>query len=62
MAITLDKAIEILELVSDTPPSGANPDFKDANKLGIEALKRCRVIQQESVLKPFALLPGETKN
>ena len=60
--MTIDEAIKILsnaDYGSRWP--WPKPEVK-ALMLGLEALKRCRVIQQESVLQPFALLPGETKD
>lgn len=37
------------------------PDVRDATQLGIEALKRCRVLAQESTLWKLHPLPGETE-
>jgi len=60
--MTLDKAIEILDLITDTPPSGANQDFVDAVKLGIEALKRIKDRRDLRTGWEAQLLPGETKD
>lgn len=61
MPMTIDKAIEILYLITDTPPSGANPDFVDAVKLGTEALKRLGQLRSDRPSFPHTLLPGETE-
>ena len=59
--MTIDKAIEILELYVVSPFVIAKPDTKDAIKLGIEALKIIRRSRQpESPIK-LATLPGETR-
>jgi len=57
----LQKAIEIL---ADSAYSGVttfNQDFKDATKLGIEALKRHKLRRQVGYRDDKLLLPGETE-
>lgn len=59
--MTIDKAIEILELRIKSPFTRANPDTKAAIQLGIEALKRLkwyRDVRKHWYIEP---LPGETK-
>ena len=56
----IDKAIEIL---SDAAYKGSptyTPDFKDALKLGLEALKAYRKSQEARWYPPGYKLPGET--
>lgn len=60
--MTLDKAIEIQRLISITPPSGANQDFIDAIKLGIEAMKRIQECRLTDHLITEDYLPGETED
>jgi len=57
----IDEAIEILRLITNTPPSGANQDYVDAVNLGIEAL-----IFTKNFFKLFPFVfplpqPGETE-
>lgn len=59
--MTLKEAIEILGLVIDTPPSGASPDFIDAQKLGIEAQKEVKRLRSYKAFHVVKLLPGETE-
>lgn len=61
MSMNINKAIEILSTYDkevDIPPI---PDFKDALKLSIEALKRCKVLAENSPLWAAKPLPGETE-
>lgn len=58
--MTLHKAIEIL---SDSAYRGSttfNEDFKDAQKLGIEALKKWKILREGKAGTIDPLLPGET--
>ncbi len=58
--MTIDKAIEILELRVASPFVRANQDTKDAIKLGIEALKAVKKFQSMgSKINPLRLR-GET--
>jgi hypothetical protein len=59
--MTIDKAIQILRLAEVGAYSGPKSDLASAIKLGIDALKRCRVLAQESKLWALQPLPGETK-
>ncbi|MBA7592283.1 hypothetical protein ES708_34462 [subsurface metagenome] len=57
--MTLDKAIEILELSISDPDLVNAGDLFEAQKLGIEANKRFRALR-EVIRVPFTdLLPGE---
>ncbi|MBA7581908.1 hypothetical protein ES708_23822 [subsurface metagenome] len=60
--MTIDKAIEILTSIHDTPPSGASQDFRDSIKLGIEALKSIETWRRFAIPDSVNLLPGETKD
>ncbi len=58
----ISKAIEILNHYPDPDEIYSDPDFMDAIKLGIEALKRVkgnRLYPQPDV---YPLLPGETED
>lgn len=57
----LDKAIKVLGDYKMESAFEATPDFEDALKLGIEALKRHK--HNESCFEPGAVkpLPGETE-
>ncbi len=62
MAMTLDKAIEILiQHQKGTDPIYL-PDLPDAEKLGIEALKREKYHRGPGPNLSPNLLPGETKD
>ena len=60
MTMTLDKAIEILNGPEPDIDGILNDDYKDAVKLGIEAMKREQVWRQHDPLGEIHLLPGET--
>lgn len=60
--MTIDKAIEILGLRIKSPFVRANPDTKDAIKLGIEALKRIKECRLADHTIKEDLLPGETES
>jgi len=58
--MTIDKAIEILELRIKSPFGRANPDTIDATKLGIEALKLIQNLRIGPANWTTLDLPGET--
>lgn len=58
MAIKINKAIEILSDASQGVIT-INPDFKDAQNLGIEALKRFLRFRQGTRCSLIEPLPGE---
>ena len=60
--MTIDKAIKILGKQRYSFPTEEMRVINDAFNLGIEALKRCRVLAQESRLWAKYPLPGETKD
>ncbi len=57
----IEKAIEIQELYVNHLPPGVREDFIDAEKLGIEALKREKERREYTVFRIPTLLPGETE-
>ena len=59
--MTIDEAIRILKICVEDAERLREPYTKEATQLGIEALKRCRVLAQESKLWALHPLPGETK-
>ena len=59
--MTAEEAQKILQANFDVKPPGASADYFDALRLGIEALKRCKVLAEINPLWPAELLPGETK-
>lgn len=59
--MTIDEAIKAMQDEANNIPVIPHSRLHSAHLVGIEALKRYRVIKQESVLKPFTLLPGETE-
>uniref|UniRef100_A0A6H1ZR39 HEPN domain-containing protein n=1 Tax=viral metagenome TaxID=1070528 RepID=A0A6H1ZR39_9ZZZZ len=59
--MTIDEAIEVLHEDLGAALYDEHPYFYQAQKLGIEALKRCRTLAQESKLWALHPLPGETK-
>lgn len=60
--MTLDKAIEILEVFSRQTKGLSDPDYTDAVELGIEALKR--ILDSRKLAITYVLLPlaEETKD
>ncbi len=60
--MTIDKAIEILTQYTKGTDMLYLPDFLDALKLGIEALKRVQLQRGIWGMKQDALLPGETED
>jgi len=59
--MTLDKAIEILDLNVRQRSPQMPPDVKDALKLSIEALKLIEVQRFHKELGMYSFLPGETE-
>lgn len=59
--MTLQEAIEIQEQYLRQPQTHLVDYFDDAIKLGIEALKRLRVIRNSWPKYTSDLLPGETE-
>ena len=55
----IKKATEILSL--GTKSINLDPDKKEALKLGVEALKRCKMLADSSLYWAGKPLPGETK-
>ena len=55
------KAIEVLEADLSDPGSQYNKDFRAAEQLGIEALKRCKERSDRYPALPHLRLPGETR-
>lgn len=58
--MTIDKAIEILELGVKISRHVMAPDIMSALKLGIEALKRLKLLREGGSGGYDSLLPGET--
>lgn len=59
--MTLDQAFEILSQSADRGMNTFKQDFNDAEKMGIEALKRVREARNYSRNWSTAYLPGETE-
>jgi len=60
--MTIDEAIKLL---TESPYRGVTvlgPEFQKATKLGIEALKFFKDLEDRGALPPDARLPGETKD
>jgi len=57
----IEKAIEILEARQRNTPSMGYEDLRDANQLGIEALKRLAFIRINGYPESLFPLPGETE-
>ena len=57
----IDKAINTLDAMLEDCEGNEFPVEKDAIKLGIEALKRCRRARVKGAIWDLRLLPGETK-
>ena len=60
--MTIDRAIEILSDSANRGVTTFNQDFKDAERLGIEALKREKECRHLLPPEAWELLPGETKD
>jgi len=59
--VKIDKAIEILEQWNKRTNGLTDKDFHDAEKLGVEALKFRRSLEQENPDITLEPLPGETE-
>lgn len=59
--MTIDKAIKILTNLGNTNPKADTRNYKQALKLGIEALKRVQEHRHYNVASSAIKLPGETK-
>ena len=57
----IDKAIEILSDLANRGVATFNQDFKDATKLGIEALKEVREARLMDCRLGHTILRGETE-
>ena len=55
----ISKAIEILTIHNDHNPDYTDLDRRDAHKLGIEALKFFKDLEDRGALPSNARLPGE---
>jgi len=58
----LGKAIEILSESANAGMTTFNQDYKDAQKLGIEATKELVKLRNSGILGAWKPLPGETKD
>lgn len=58
----IDKAIEILEKEHEDTFMGSEKDWKDAVKLGIQALKRVQLQHDPAGCITDRLLPSETED
>ena len=61
MSMTIEKAIEILEIAEASDFAGITYDFEDAVLLGIEALKRVLDVRRFPEASNWRPLPGETE-
>lgn len=61
MAISIDKAIEVLKRLKEGGEATIQEDIADACQLGIEALKREKEYRLTRGNRTFDLLPGETE-
>ena len=61
MVMTIDKAIEILNGPEPDIDGILNDDYKDAVKLGIEALKRVKDMRISPCTTSDEILPGEAE-
>lgn len=59
MAITLNRAIEVLSESAYAGATTHNQEFKEAEKLGVEALKRVKAYRNRADIRKSFLLPGE---
>lgn len=59
--MTLEKAIELLQLDLDDPGSVPIEDLNQAQELGIEALKAIQLSRTVYTFEIYELLPGETE-
>ncbi len=58
--MTIDEAIKILELDKDCEFEGSANDLEDALQLGLEALKRVKLLRTSASYPHDKLLYGET--
>ncbi len=58
----IDKAIDVLVLHSSRQEGGNDDEVKEAEQLGIEALKQIDKQRNHHILPSTELLPGETKD
>jgi len=59
--MNLRKAIEILSDSAEAGMTTFNEEYKQAQRLGIEALKRCQEIRKYTPPDTYMPLPGETE-
>ena len=59
--MTAEEAIEIKSRTGDDFLNTDPDEIDEADRLSIEALKRCKVLAEINPLWPAELLPGETK-
>jgi len=59
--MTLDKAVQLQEAYLRNPLCNLTADERDAAKLGIEALNRCKNFRDNSLNWGYQSLPGETE-
>ena len=59
--MTLEKAIQLLQMDLNDPGSCNYGDRAKAQEMSIEALKRLRTLRAEPYLQAQALLPSETE-
>lgn len=59
--MTINEAIEILSICSNEADKQGRRGYRDAFKLGIEALKRLAFNRLNTIASSDELLPGETK-
>lgn len=59
--ITIEEAIKILSDSADRGMTTFNKDYRGAQRLGIEALKRIRATRQPGGYEVIIPLPGETE-
>ncbi len=60
--MTIDQAIEFLGPLRKDLIIKGMPTFSEALQLGIEALKRLRVLRQDRLFDRAVSLPGETED
>lgn len=58
----LEKAIEILSDSANRGITTFNQDYKDAQRLGIEALKRVQAYKKAHASLHYEPMPGETED
>ena len=58
----IDKAIELKELTGQAFLNADPDELDEADRLSIEALKRCKYISEHTTRWADVLLPGETKD